>query len=66
MTMSDTSANLRPAAQKDTELIHGGVERGTKIICYLEEDQSEFLEEPLEGFGEDALRAHRPSDRALR
>merc|ERR1712070_626291 len=25
--------------------VHGEVKRGTKIICYLKEDQSEFLEE---------------------
>merc|ERR1711874_405962 len=31
--------------QKDTEQIHGEVKRGTKVICYLKEDQSEFLEE---------------------
>merc|ERR1711971_1325120 len=31
--------------QKDTEMVHGEVKRGTKIICYLKEDQSEFLEE---------------------
>merc|ERR1711904_311251 len=31
--------------QKDTELVHGEVKCGTKIICYLKEDQSEFLEE---------------------
>ncbi|CAE7203721.1 swo1 [Symbiodinium sp. CCMP2592] len=31
--------------QKDTELVHGQIKRGTKIICYLKEDQSEFLEE---------------------
>merc|ERR1711879_557684 len=30
---------------KDTEMLHGEVKRGTKIICYLKEDQSEFLEE---------------------
>merc|ERR1712233_74341 len=30
--------------QKDTELVHGEVKRGTKVICYLKEDQSEFLE----------------------
>merc|ERR1711879_143922 len=29
----------------DMELVHGEVKRGTKIICYLKEDQSEFLEE---------------------
>ena len=26
-------------------MVHGGVKRGTKVICYLKEDQSEFLEE---------------------
>merc|ERR1712151_305566 len=31
--------------QKDTEMGHGEVKRGTKVICYLKEDQSEFLEE---------------------
>merc|ERR1712075_44006 len=31
--------------QKDTEQVHGEVKRGTKVICYLKEDQSEFLEE---------------------
>merc|ERR1712087_654326 len=31
--------------QKDTELVHGEVKRVTKVICYLKEDQSEFLEE---------------------
>ena len=31
--------------QKDTELVHGEIKRGTEIICYLKEDQSEFLEE---------------------
>merc|ERR1712178_407060 len=31
--------------QKDTEMVHVEVKRGTKIICYLKEDQSEFLEE---------------------
>merc|ERR1711937_680358 len=31
--------------QKDTEQVHGEVKRGTKIVCYLKEDQSEFLEE---------------------
>merc|ERR1711869_112032 len=30
---------------KDDEQIYGEVKRGTKIICYLKEDQSEFLEE---------------------
>merc|ERR1712087_492750 len=31
--------------QKDTEYVHGEVRRGTKVICYLKGDQSEFLEE---------------------
>merc|ERR1712130_785484 len=31
--------------QKDIEQLHGEVKRGTKVICYLKEDQSEFLEE---------------------
>merc|ERR1712085_244750 len=30
---------------KDTEQPYGEVKRGTKIICHLKEDQSEFLEE---------------------
>eukprot|EP00435_Cladocopium_sp_Y103_P045142 s1562_g12.t2 len=38
-----TLSNLK--VQKDTELVHGEIKRGTKIICYLKEDQSEFLEE---------------------
>merc|ERR1711999_30203 len=29
----------------DAEMVHGEVKRGTKVICYLKEDQSEFLEE---------------------
>ena len=31
--------------QKDTEMAHGEIKSGTKIMCYLKEDQSEFLEE---------------------
>merc|ERR1712107_111900 len=31
--------------QKDTDMVHGEVKRGTKVICYLKEDRSEFLEE---------------------
>merc|ERR1712007_217683 len=31
--------------QKDAEFVHGEVKRGTKVICYQKEDQSEFLEE---------------------
>merc|ERR1711920_592368 len=30
---------------KDTEKIYGEIARGTKIICHLKEDQTEFLEE---------------------
>merc|ERR1712137_678879 len=30
--------------EKDAEFVHGEIKRGTKIICYLKEDQSEFLE----------------------
>merc|ERR1712098_997128 len=31
--------------QKDTDKVHGDLKRGTKIICTLKEDQTEFLEE---------------------
>lgn len=31
--------------EKDTELTYGEMKRGTKIICHLKEDQTEFLEE---------------------
>ena len=27
---------------KDTEMVHGVVKRGTKIICHIKEDQSDF------------------------
>ena len=30
---------------RKTEMVHGEVKRGTKIICYLKQDQSEFLED---------------------
>merc|ERR1711966_182929 len=30
---------------KDDDKVHGDLKRGTKIICTLKEDQSEFLEE---------------------
>jgi len=30
---------------KDTEMVFGEVKRGTKIVCHLKEDQTEFLEE---------------------
>merc|ERR1712098_832273 len=41
----ESSAGGSFTVQKDTELVHGEVKRGTKIICSLKEDQSEFLEE---------------------
>merc|ERR1712014_456225 len=31
--------------QKDTEMVYGEIKRGTKIVCHLKEDQTEFLEE---------------------
>eukprot|EP00415_Alexandrium_ostenfeldii_P004414 UN4414 len=31
--------------QKDAEFVHGEMKRGTKVICFLKEDQSELLEE---------------------
>ena len=31
--------------QKDEEFAHGEIKRGTKIVCYLKEDMTEFLEE---------------------
>merc|ERR1719507_1194800 len=34
--------------QKDTEYVHGEVKRGTKVICYLKEDHSEFIGFPIE------------------
>merc|ERR1712187_1056876 len=30
---------------KDTEQTYGEIKRGTKIVCHLKEDQTEFLEE---------------------
>merc|ERR1712056_170241 len=41
----ESSAGGSFTIQKDTEMVHGEVKRGTKVICYLKEDQSEFLEE---------------------
>merc|ERR1712110_1141279 len=41
----ESAAGCSFTVQKDTELVHGEVKRGTKVICYLKEDQSEFLEE---------------------
>ena len=31
--------------QKDSELIHGDIKRGAKVICHVTVDQSDFLEE---------------------
>ena len=33
------------AVQQDEEMVHCEVKHRTKIICYLKEDQFEFLEE---------------------
>merc|ERR1712113_236404 len=44
-TWGESGAGGSFTVQKDTELVHGEVKRGTKVICYLKEDQSEFLEE---------------------
>jgi len=30
--------------RKDTEMVHGEIKRGTKVICFLKRDMSEFLE----------------------
>merc|ERR1712046_73566 len=46
------------SVQKDTEQVHGEIKRGTKIICYLKEDQSEFLGAPPQGSCKETLRVH--------
>merc|ERR1712061_178134 len=52
--------------QKDTEMVHGEVKRGTKVICYLKEDQSEFLEERrLKDLVKKTLRVHWLPDRTV-
>ena len=38
-------SGILDVSREDTELVHGEIKRGTKIICYLKEDQSEFLED---------------------
>merc|ERR1711862_387208 len=43
--MGESAVGGSFTVQKDTEMVHGEAKRGTKIICYLKEDQSEFLEE---------------------
>ena len=40
--------NLSFTVQKDTEVIHGEVEGGTKINFYLKENQSEFSEKNVD------------------
>ena len=41
----ELAAGVPFTIQKDTEMVHGVVRRGTMIICFLMEDQSEFFEE---------------------
>ena len=41
----ESGAGASCTVQKDTEMVHGEVKRGTKVICYLKEDQSEFLKQ---------------------
>ena len=41
----ESAADGSFTVQKDTEFVHGRVKRKTKIICYLKEAPSEFLEE---------------------
>ena len=41
----ESGAEASFTVQKDTEMVHGEVKRGTKVICYLKEDQSEFLKQ---------------------
>ena len=52
--------------QNDTEMVHGEVKRGTKIICHLQEDQSAFLEElRLKDLVKKRSEFHRLPDRAV-
>ena len=39
------AAGVSFTVQKDIEMVHGVVQRGTMIICFLMENQSVFLEE---------------------
>merc|ERR1711937_965780 len=43
--MGESAAGGSFTVVKDTEQTYGEVKRGTKIICHLKEDQTEFLEE---------------------
>ena len=41
----ESAAGVSFTVQNDTEMVHGGVKRDTKITFYLKEDQSESSEE---------------------
>jgi len=41
----ESGAGCSFTVQNDTEMVHGEVRRGTKVICELKEDHSEFLED---------------------
>ena len=43
--MKDQDVQYKTKEFKDSEFVHGKAKRGTKVICDLKEDQSEFLEE---------------------
>ena len=43
--VSESAADGSFTVVKDDDKVHGDLKRGTKIICTLKEDQSEFLEE---------------------
>ena len=58
MMTSSTSGGRRlvaPSPCRTTPGLHGEAKRGTKFICYLKEDESEFLGTTLEGSGEGTL-----------
>ena len=63
---SESRSDSSFTVHEDTEVIHREVRGGTKINCYLKENQSEFSGEPVrilgntstEGFGEETLRTH--------
>ena len=40
----ESGAGSSFTVQKDTEFDYGEIKRGTKVICYLKQDQSELLE----------------------
>merc|ERR1712190_177168 len=43
--MGESAAGGSFTVTKDTDMTYGEIKRGTKIICHLKEDQTEFLEE---------------------